>query len=265
LENDSYFVDMLAMNGLTSAPMTRYPGYPDPLTFEEWRRLVDGDPSLNFSTYTRYSSLNRSDSRLGADVYWRPIPRGSLRLGYQYRVIDRDNVALADGTGETTHHTLKAGWNQRINKKLRWNNSLLYRTTDNPYAYVDGGRRAYLSDPATGLPVDWGSPSPKSPISLQYYQLHELRVADLSSNPSGLLKFRSNATYMPGGKWSLGGNLRFSSAENDELDYSTWENDSAGVGVNLWVIPTPEFNFTVSYDVLQQTTDTLAAVPLMDG
>lgn len=265
IENDPYFVDLVALNGLTSPPISDGgPGYTG-VTYEQWVNNVllptrPGDPEpVNFSDYDRLSPMDREDSRLGADVYWRANRRSTVRLGYKYRSIDRDHVVLNDGTGKTTSHTVKAAWNYRAAKRLRWTNTLRYSTIDNPYINVDGGLRAYSEDPV-GI-----APSPKSPLSLQYFELQALRVANLSSVPTDELRFRSQATWSPKGKWALSGNVRYRDAENDELDWTQWERNSFGIGANLWYAAGPQFQFTLGVDSQQQETDAAAIVPVMDG
>ena len=81
----------------------------------------------------------------------------------------------------------------------------------------------------------------------------------------GRSSYRSNVNWSPKGTWSLSGNARFSSSENDELDYSTWEQDSLGIGANFWMAASPEFFFTLGVDHAVQETDAFTAIPLMDG
>jgi hypothetical protein len=268
IENDSVFIDLLALNGLASPPITNYPGgFPAGITFEEWRRLLTGDATLNFTDYTRNSAMDRSIARLRADGSWRLARRGTLRVGYRYESVDRDNVVLTDGDGETTTQTIKVGWNQRYRKRLRWHNLLEYKTVDNPYVNVDGGLRlfaGYLDEP-TGIVVG-NAASPKAPTSLQYYELHELRAADLGLAPSTRTKFRSSGTWSKkGGKLSVTGNLRYQDAENDDLDYTDWSQDTLGIGANVFVASGPRFLFNVGVDHFVQETDAEAIIPLMDG
>ena len=266
LKNDDYFVDLLALNGLDSAPLTSYPGFPDPLTYQAWRQAVD-DPNLNFTTYKRLSAMNRTNDRLGVDFFWRPGRRSTGLASYEFRLIDRDYVILGDGTGETMRHKLKLAWNQRAYKKLRWNNSLVLIKTENPYVAVDGGRRAFAgyADPPANTTVLGTAPSPKSPLSLQYYQLQALRVANLTAMPAQELRFRSYATWSPSAVWAINGNVRYRAAENDDLDYSDWSKDTVGVGLNLWVAAGPQFQFTMGIDHDESQTDAVAYIPLMDG
>jgi hypothetical protein len=265
IENDPYFVDLLALNGLTSPPISDGgPGYTG-ITYEQYINNVllptrPGAPeSVYFSDYDRAAAQDREESRLGADLSWRANRRNNVRLGYKYRSIDRDYVVLNDGTGKTTSHTLKASWNYRAAKRVRWNNTLRYTTIDNPYVNVNGGLRAYSEDPP-GI-----APSPKSPLSLQYFELQALRVANLSSVPTDELRFRSQATWSPKGNWALSGNVRYRDAENDELDWTQWERNTTGFGANLWYAAGPEFQFTLGVDSQKQETDAVAIVPVMDG
>jgi hypothetical protein len=279
LENDDYFVDLAALWG--GGPYPSSYGAFGSVTFEEWRLALEAaglpdvlaDP-MNFSDFTRLSSLDRTDKRYGVDLFWRPVRRGTFRASLTHRAIDRDHVVLIDGTGETTSDTLKLGWNQRTKKKLRWNNTLEYRTIDNPYASEGGARRAFLG--FRGLDgevfgfadtdrVNPPGPSPKNPYSLQYYQLQALRVANISSFPTDYLRYRTNVNWSPKGKWSLGANFRYKTAENDELNYSVWEQDTMGIGANLWVAAHPEVHFTFGIDHFTEETDAYATVPLMDG
>jgi hypothetical protein len=262
IENDPVYVNLPELWG--SGPfVTTYTGFLDPLTFEQWRQAVD-DPLLNFTDFVRNSSLDRTEDRLGVDAFWRPMRYGTFRARYSYRNTDRDNVILIDGTGETTSHELKLGWNQRIAKRLRWNNSLVFKNIDNPYASVGGVLRAFDGFREPGV-VNGNAPSPKSPLSYQYYQLQALRVANVTNVPSQYLRIRSNANWSPKGTWALSGNVRYRDAENDELNYSTWEQNSLGVGANFWVAANPEVHFTVAVDHFAEETEAFTTIPLMDG
>ena len=55
--------------------------------------------------------------------------------------------------------------------------------------------------------------------------------------------------------------LGWRSAENDELDYTDWEQQSWGVGANLWVAGGPKFMFNLGLDHGFQETDAEVIVP----
>jgi len=264
-DSDPLTVDLVALNGLAGAPVTAYGGFPDPITYQTWRQAVE-DPTINFETFVRQSTLDRTDDRLGADLYWRATRHGSLRASYKYRNIDRDNVVLIDGTGETTTHRVKLAWNQRLAKRLRWNNNLTFTSTDNPYVSDSSALRAFAGyfDEDAGI-VLGQAPSPKSEASLQYHQLHALRVAHMGNVATDNLKFRSAINWSPKGRWALSGNVRYRDSQNDELNFSTWNQDQLGVGVNLWVAAGTTFQFNLGVDHTEEETDALVTVPVMDG
>ncbi len=259
VESDPVTIDLVSLNGLMAAGVTSYGG--TIMTYQDWRRLVESDPTLNFESFTRNSVYDRTSTRLGFDTFWRPRKGTSLRVGVRQDTVDRDNTILADGTGETDTTTVKLSWNERVGKKLRFNNSVTLKARDNAYANINGGLRAY--DPLAPFPI---SPaSPKNPESLQYYQLFALRVADLTNTPSDELRYRGTGTWIPSAKTALNASIRYLDAENDELDFSTLEKDSLGFGVNLWTSPAPDFNFMIGFDHFEQETGVLMAIPLMDG
>jgi hypothetical protein len=287
LENDRVFVDLPAIFG--PAPVSGYPGYPAPpgVTFQNWRRDdTDDEPvglaalnaAIEFEQYFRESRLDRTEDRLGFDLVWRPVRRGSMRFGYKYRNVDRDNDVVKVGfdangeltsflvDGETTSNTFRVAWNQRVRRRARLHAELKYTTTDNPYANVNGGLRRFAGYRASDGEVIGQASTPKNTDSLQYYELHAFRVADLGLHPSDDLTARASARWSPKqARWSVGGTARYRMAENDELDYTDWERTAGGVGANVMVAGGSKFLFNVGVDHAFQETDAEAIVPLMDG
>jgi hypothetical protein len=278
IDNQSVFLDLSALWG--GGPWETTYGGVGQTTFEGWREWLDAnggtdvraDP-MNFTTGTRLSSMNRTNDRLGFDLFWRPMKRGTFRGGLFYRSVDRENVVLLDGTGKTESVKLKLGWNMRFGKRVRWFNALVYENIDNPYMNVAGARRAFQGFREDGFVFGLGDtdlatppgPTPKNPYSLQYYQLQSYRVANLSNAPSGVARFRSAVNWSPKGNWTLGGNFKYNTSENDELNYSTYERESLGVGASFWMAAAPTVHFTLAADVFSGDTDAYVAIPLMDG
>ena len=90
-------------------------------------------------------------------------------------------------------------------------------------------------------------------------------MANLTNFASQALKFRSQLTWAPSGKWTLSGNVRYRDAENDELDWTKWDQNLTALGVNFWFAANHKFHFTVGADTQTQETDTAFVVPVMDG
>ena len=58
---------------------------------------------------------------------------------------------------------------------------------------------------------------------------------------------------------------RSSDSENDELNFSTWEQETTAIGANFWMAASPRFHFTLGMDHKMEETDAFVAIPLMDG
>jgi len=65
--------------------------------------------------------------------------------------------------------------------------------------------------------------------------------------------------------WSVGANVRYRDAENDELDYTSWQRDDVGAGVNFWIAAAPKVRLMVGLDSSRQETYSEVIVPVMDG
>lgn len=269
LENKSVSLNFEDIFG--PAPVTSYGGFPGPITYQDWRR-ADGtpaflaDPIITFNSLTRSSALDRETSRLGLNWVWRPVRRGSFTAGAEWEEVDRDNVVLGDGTGKTTTTELRAAWNQRFRKRVRLNARVKYVDTDNPYMIVGGGLRAYVEDPDNpGSPLGVAS-TPKSPDSLQYYELHTFRTANLSVFPTADLNARVSGSWTPKGKnWSVSANARYRDSDNDELNRTDWTQNHFGVGANVLVAGGSKWLFNLGVDHSVKETDAEAIIPLMDG
>jgi hypothetical protein len=99
IENQDAFVDLVAMNGLDSPYQTGYGAAPFTFyTFQDWRQSLGDD--VVFNSYNRLSAYNRKIGRVGANWIWRPVRRGSLKVGYQY-ASQRRTRSSSPGTSDS--------------------------------------------------------------------------------------------------------------------------------------------------------------------
>jgi hypothetical protein len=131
---------------------------------------------------------------------------------------------------------------------------------------VGGALRAYVEDPDNpGVPLGVAG-SPKQPASLQYYELHSFRVANLSVRPTADLNARVSGSWTPKGKnWSFTANARYRDSENDELNLTDWNQNHVGVGANVLVAGGSKWLFNLGVDHSVKETDAETIIPLMDG
>ena len=221
---------------------------------------------LPFTTTDEWLSAEaREVHELGFDVVYRLAKGTTLRLGYEYEEVDRDEEEL----GETETHTVKLALKSRINKAFSGNISYQYQNIDDP-----------LPGAHTGIAQGDGIQDPVNPNSgLWYYN-----TADFTSSPTvpawywnGVYPNRQlESTSLPdevheaklSGTWSANPNLaatlfaRVRYAENDDVEY---EQKTYVPGASLWYAPNGKVNLTMAYTFNKQDTENRACVGWYHG
>jgi hypothetical protein len=145
-------------------------------------------------------------------------------------------------------------WRYRLDASRSW--------IDEPFTNVNGGCQAEAESVYghTG-----SSPKPLLPESLQYYELHNTRTADLTNVPTDILAFKGSTTFTPNPKtsWTFMG--RYSTKENDQTQATDWEHDSWMAGTSFWFAPSPNWFITGYYSHMEEESTTQYCMPLYDG
>ena len=154
--------DDVALSFQTVAPIT---AVPNPLVNPN--QFIPTAESLN---PTRYSSVSRDTVNTGIEARYRLAPRTTLRLGYDYQMVDR----LDEHFGKTTTHTVKASVNARPMKTLTARGTLSYKAIDDPF-----------HNPNAALTPITTQPAPLTVLGGATYgiSLYDERTADLTSQP----------------------------------------------------------------------------------
>ena len=97
-----------------------------------------------------------------------------------------------------------------------------------------------------------------------YYWQRE-RYGDATNQPSEDWRLNGNITFMPNAKSTLNFTASYRDAQNDDLDYTKWNKDNIGAGVNFWIAAAPKVSVMVGLDGVRQSTDAEVIVPVMDG
>ena len=211
-------------------------------------------------TATRESAADREVLTLGVEGSYR-LARGALvRLGYELEQIDRDDHHF----GETDTHEVKASLKMRPSRKTRVRASYMYQQIDNPFQNPDA---AEYVDPITGLTyydkgTDTGYTIGSGPTyGTDYY---DLRATDLSNLPENVHEAKVSASWSPKANFSTTFTFRARNEEN-ELDRSTWKQDSLAPGLSFWYAPTQKLNLTFLYNYLGQRTESKFCQGWYDG
>lgn len=199
---------------------------------------------------TRYSSLSRDTVTTGIDAVYRVAARTTVRLGYEYQLIDRN----LDELGKTTSHTVKASVNARPAKTLSARASVSYKNIDNPYHNPNAALTPFTTNAATtvGGGATYGT------------SLYDRRTADLTNQPDQVVDGNISATWSPAARYSVSATYHVKAEENN-LNHSSWKQMTHGPGLSVWYAPTNKVNITFSYNYLNQESETAYCQGWYDG
>lgn len=244
IDNDDVYVDVnepLAVAG-------PYAG----LTYRE--KFDDGSFTGDFN---RLSWANRTVYEFDADLNYAFAHRTKARLSYRYKQTDRDNHEVSDGEHASTSNRIKLALSSRAVKDLTFRGHFIYESISNPFAGVDIAGMYNFNAPAPG--------SPLSPLSVQYFQLYNSRMVDLTNQPDSIVEFSGQMTYRLAKNASFSAGLKYQDLQNDSLDYSTWSKDKTAINASLWFALSPELHGTIAYHYNTEETQTAYIMPVFDG
>lgn len=199
----------------------------------------------------RYSSLSRDTVTTGIDAMYRLAPRTTLRLGYDYQIVDRH----LEEFGKTTTHTVKASVLARPAKTLSTRAAVSFKSIDNPYHNPNA---ALTNSVTTPYPLTVGGGATYG------ISLYDERTADLSNQPDQVIDGSISSTWSPSARYSVSANYRVKAEEND-LDISSWKQTTHGPGLSVWYAPGGKVNLTFAYNYLNQESETAFCQGWYDG
>jgi len=206
-----------------------------------------GDPypgmSVSQFSYERKSDLERDVTEAGIDFSWRFAKGYTLRAGYTFKEIDRENLHwkkyfdpsmkderfLEDETTEI--HDIKIALKARPFKSLTGRVSYEYEYRDDPFENHNG---ICLED-LEGISGD------------PYYEIfrNAYRDEDASNVPTDTHRAKLTATWAPSQRYSINANLQYTYQQNDDSD---WENNTYLAGINFWLSPIDKLFITLGYN-----------------
>jgi hypothetical protein len=229
----------LVFDTLPLVPITSYGTTPNQFT-----------PTVASLSPTRYSSLTRDTITAGMDAVYRVAQRTTIRLGYDYQMIDRHLHEF----GETTTHTIKASVNARPIKTLSARASLSHKLIDNPYHNPNAALTNITANTAStvGNGPTYGT------------ALYDKRTSDLTNQPERVTEGVLSSTWSPSPRYSLTAMYRIKNEENN-LGNSTWSQTTHSPGMTFWYAPSNKVNMSLSYNYLNQVSGTAYCQGWYDG
>ncbi len=212
------------------------------------------------------SSESREVTEFGIDAIYRIAKATTLRLGYEFEEVKRDE----DELGETKTHTLKAAIKTRFNRKLSGRVSYMYQDIDDPFIahnatgiaqgdpdYYDSNSGLAALDAAQFQGVDGND-------NWVYYwnSVYPSRGFDATNQPDAVHEAKLSTTWAPQANMAATFYIRGRYEENDDVHY---EQKTIVPGVSLWFAPTDKLNLTASYMYNYQDTENRACVGWYHG
>lgn len=216
---------------------------------------VQAYPDFGSVDWTRRSSIDRRDTVASGELSYRPVRLTTLRGGYQFRSIRRDNFEVERTDRNRLYFLFNTRKSQLWKARLRYT----YDDIDQPFLH----HKAALP-PALQLTPSPGNP-PSPLFGVQYFTMYAARQADLTNQPNRSQFVEPSFTWTPSARVALTAHYRTRLEKNDKLNFGTWSHDTYMPGAELWVAPMDRLNFTLSYQQQYDKSNTLFVIPAFDG
>jgi len=208
-------------------------------------------PTFGSADWYRESALSRETLDFDAVLRYKLSKKAKFRLNYEFKKIDRDHFAVAT----TSSHTFKGSFDFKPVKKWKFNLSGRLKTTDHPFTNMYAAVSPTIQT--------FGVPNPF--IGYQFYDFHRAREANLTNLPTDLTEIKATITWNPTYKFSITGHVLSRAEKNDEINFSTWENDTLNYGAYFWFAPAAKLAVTGAYYFYGEKTDSLFSIPVLEG
>ena len=210
------------------------------------------------------SAESREVTEFGIDGVYRLAKATTLRLGYEYEEIERDEKEL----GETETHTFTAALKTRVNNTLSGRISYEYQDIDEPIsgAHVGIGQLSGTHD-GSGLAYlqtsDFTSKDGNDDDWVYYWNsVYPNRELESTNQPEEVHEAKLSTTWAPSTNIAATFFMRFKYEENDDVHY---EQTTIVPGASFWYAPSDKLNLTMLYTFNNQDTENRACVGWYHG
>jgi hypothetical protein len=224
------------------------------------------DPTLYNHTFSPSqthdaTAESREVTEFGLDGVYRLARYTTLRLGYEYEDIDREEE---DHLGSTETSTYKVAVNSRFGKSLKANMSYEFQDIDEPFkgAHVgiaqdaDNWAPYALVDKADYVDPQFGS-------AVYYWNaVYPSRSLESTNQPDAVHEAKINTTWTISSNMSATAYIRARMSENDDVEY---DQDTYVPGVTFWYAPNSKMNLTMAYNFNKEETENRMCVGWYHG
>jgi hypothetical protein len=234
-----------------------------------------GQSSFENQTFDNPEHFESAESRevteFGIDGVYRLARATTLRLGYEYEKIDRDEAEL----GETETNTYKIAVQSRLNKQLSGRVSYEYQDIDDPFQGAKTGiaQGIGVTDPAYPglewlytddfrLANDPDSDNPANQAVYYWNSVYPNRTLETSMAPDEVQQVKFSSTWSPATNAALTVFARYRDESNDDVSY---DQKTFVPGLTFYYAPNSKMNLTMSYTFNKQETENQMCVGWYHG
>ncbi|PLX89534.1 MAG: hypothetical protein C0614_01830 [Desulfuromonas sp.] len=204
---------------------------------------------------TSYESEEaREITTFGGNAIYRISSGTSVRLGYEFEDVDRELEEMMD----TETHTLKASIRYRPNRKLITRASYMYQDIEDQFMHPHGNKGPIDST------FEWSSSLPGTDKRWYEEYFYAQREAEATSLPEKVHELKATTTWAPSASYSVTVYARYRAEEND-LNFNTYQQDSFSPGTNVWWAPINNLNMTMAYNFNKMKTENQMCVGWYHG
>lgn len=226
-------------------------GTAGPQAGRTYRQIYGFDPDFN-----RLSTTDRDVLEANTEVSVKLGKKaGTLRAMWNFQGIDRDNFLVAPGESKTTTNVLGASWRVTPAKGLKLLADYRHGDVENPLMLINGS--------CSNIPAI-SAPSPLAPNSIQYFTVHDSRVAETTASPAKWDEVRLYAT-VAGTTSTLTASYRYWDGENGDGDLTDWSRSQQSLTATAWTAPSEKWDAFASYSYQKGETGSRVCVPVFDG
>jgi len=204
------------------------------------------------------SAEEREVTEFGLDAVYRLAKATTLRLGYDYEKIDREEAEL----GETETHSFKAAIKTRLNSSFSGRLSYLYQDIDDPFG-AEKATGIYQGATGTADPLGSGLYYGIVATGSQYWDtVYPERTLDATNQPDAVHELKLSTTWTPAANMAATLFARVRYEENDDVHY---KQTTYVPGVSFWYAPSDKVNLTMAYTFTKRDNENRICVGWYHG
>jgi Putative outer membrane beta-barrel porin, MtrB/PioB len=207
--------------------------------------------------YTRLSALSRTVIDIDANFRYRFNKKIRLKLGYEYKKVDREHYDVQS----TKSSTFKASIKFRPVKQLKLTIDGKFKSINDPFINL------YAATSGVVQTASYSNPF----VGSQFIDFHEARMNHLGNSPENLTEIKARLNWNPAARFSLNGNVIYRTEKNDAIDdfanglAANWQRDFFQWGIDMWASLGNKTPLTISYYKNNNQYDSLFSIPVLEG